>query len=61
MSTDICYNLEVRSKIGAAGELHEGEARVALMPDSAAQFHKLGHECLIEAGAGETAGFPDDA
>jgi len=38
-----------------------GEARVALTPDSAAQLQKLGHDCLIEAGAGRSAGFSDAA
>ena len=48
-------------KIGAPKEVYEGEARVALTPDSAQQLKKLGHECLIEAGAGEKAGITDDA
>jgi NAD(P) transhydrogenase subunit alpha len=30
-----------------------------MTPDSAAQLQKLGHECLIEAGAGANAGFAD--
>lgn len=48
-------------KIGALGEILEGENRVALTPDSARQLQKLGHECLIEKGAGEKAGFTDQA
>ncbi|AXY42081.1 Re/Si-specific NAD(P)(+) transhydrogenase subunit alpha [Halomonas sp. JS92-SW72] len=48
-------------KIGAPRERARGEARVALTPESAAQIRKLGHECLIEAGAGEAAGFSDAA
>ncbi|MCC5984337.1 MAG: Re/Si-specific NAD(P)(+) transhydrogenase subunit alpha [Rhodobacteraceae bacterium] len=48
-------------KIGAPREVYEGEARVALTPDSALQLQKLGHACLIEAGAGERAGITDDA
>ncbi len=48
-------------KIGAPKEVYEGEARVALTPDSAQQLRKLGHECLIQAGAGERAGITDDA
>ncbi len=47
-------------KIGTPREVYEGEARVAMTPDSARQLQKLGHECLIEAGAGEKAGFSDD-
>ncbi|PIE11247.1 MAG: NAD(P)(+) transhydrogenase (Re/Si-specific) subunit alpha [Rhodobacterales bacterium] len=48
-------------KIGAPKEIHEGEARVAMTPDSALQLQKLGHECLIEKGAGKLAGFEDQA
>ena len=46
-------------KIGTPKELFEGEARVAMTPDSAVQLQKLGHECLIETGAGKLAGFSD--
>ncbi|MCV3273933.1 Re/Si-specific NAD(P)(+) transhydrogenase subunit alpha [Roseobacter sinensis] len=46
-------------KIGTPKETFEGEARVAMTPESAAQLQKLGHECIIEAGAGEKAGFAD--
>ncbi|MFY0991446.1 Re/Si-specific NAD(P)(+) transhydrogenase subunit alpha [Halomonas sp. C05BenzN] len=48
-------------KIGAPKESAAGEARVALTPESAQQIQKLGHECLVESGAGESAGFDDDA
>ncbi|PXX99805.1 Re/Si-specific NAD(P)(+) transhydrogenase subunit alpha [Halomonas sp. LBP4] len=48
-------------KIGAPRELAKGEARVALTPESAQQIQKLGHECLVEAGAGTAAGFDDNA
>ncbi|SDM03633.1 NAD(P) transhydrogenase subunit alpha [Modicisalibacter muralis] len=48
-------------KIGAPKERAPGEARVALTPESAQHIQKLGHECLIEAGAGEAAGFNDAA
>jgi H+-translocating NAD(P) transhydrogenase subunit alpha len=48
-------------KIGAPKERFEGEARVALTPESAQQIQKLGHDCLIEAGAGAAAGFDDEA
>lgn len=48
-------------RIGAPKETFEGEARVAMTPDSAAQLQKLGYDCLIEAGAGARAGFSDDA
>ena len=43
-------------KIGALKEIFAGENRVAMTPDSALQLQKLGHACVIEAGAGETGG-----
>ncbi len=48
-------------KIGAPKEIIEGEARVAMTPESAIQLQKLGHTCLVEAGAGKAAGFTDAA
>ncbi|HCL65592.1 MAG TPA: Re/Si-specific NAD(P)(+) transhydrogenase subunit alpha [Rhizobium sp.] len=48
-------------KIGSPREIVEGEARVAMTPDSAIQLQKLGYECVIETGAGVAAGFSDDA
>jgi len=48
-------------KIGTPKEIFDREARVAMTPDSAVQILKLGHQCLIEAGAGLAAGFSDDA
>lgn len=48
-------------KIGTPKETFEGEARVAMTPDSAVQLQKLGHDCVIEAGAGAGAGFTDAA
>jgi H+-translocating NAD(P) transhydrogenase subunit alpha len=48
-------------KIGAPREIYDGEARVAMTPDSAVQLQKLGHSCLIESGAGAKAGFSDAA
>ncbi|TDW28349.1 NAD(P) transhydrogenase subunit alpha [Rhizobium azibense] len=47
--------------IGSPRERLEGEARVAMTPDSASQLQKLGHICAIETGAGKRAGFSDDA
>ena len=47
-------------KIGAPKEAAP-ETRVAMTPDSAKAIQKLGHECLIESGAGEAAGFNDAA
>lgn len=46
-------------KIGTPKEVMEGEARVAMTPDSARQLQKLGYECAIETGAGAAAGFSD--
>ncbi|MEC8794899.1 MAG: NAD(P)(+) transhydrogenase (Re/Si-specific) subunit alpha, partial [Pseudomonadota bacterium] len=46
-------------KIGAPKEIYEGEARVAMTPESALQLQKLGYECAIESGAGVNAGFAD--
>lgn len=46
-------------KIGTPKEIYEGEARVAMTPDSALQLQKLGYECVIETGAGAAAGFSD--
>jgi len=48
-------------KIGAPKETFAGEARVAMTPESALQIQKLGHTCVIEAGAGALAGFSDQA
>ena len=48
-------------KIGTPKEIFEGEARVAMTPDSALQLQKLGYTCVIETGAGIAAGFSDKA
>ena len=48
-------------KIGSPKEIYEGEARVAMTPDSALQLQKLGYDCVIETGAGAAAGFSDKA
>ncbi|MFD2738557.1 Re/Si-specific NAD(P)(+) transhydrogenase subunit alpha [Sulfitobacter aestuarii] len=48
-------------KIGTPKEIFEGENRVAMTPESAQQLQKLGHECVIESGAGARAGFADSA
>ncbi|MEQ6203625.1 Re/Si-specific NAD(P)(+) transhydrogenase subunit alpha [Sulfitobacter sp. HNIBRBA2951] len=48
-------------KIGTPTEVFEGERRVAMTPDSAAQLQKLGHTCLIQSGAGLASGFDDAA
>ncbi len=48
-------------KIGALRETFPGENRVAMTPESALAIQKLGHACLIAAGAGAKAGFSDAA
>ncbi|MDK3016153.1 Re/Si-specific NAD(P)(+) transhydrogenase subunit alpha [Pseudodonghicola flavimaris] len=48
-------------KIGTPKEIYDGEARVAMTPDSALQLQKLGYDCAIETGAGAAAGFSDAA
>ncbi len=47
--------------IGAPKEIYEGEARVAITPQSAIDLQKLGYDVAIETGAGEKAGFSDKA
>ena len=47
--------------IGAPKETGNGESRVAMTPESAVLLQKLGHECVVEAGAGALAGFSDAA
>lgn len=48
-------------KIGTPRENYGSEHRVAMTPDSARQLQKLGHSCIIQKGAGATAGFYDGA
>ena len=48
-------------KIGIPKEVHSGEQRVALTPETAGRIQKLGFEISIESGAGEMAQFSDDA
>ena len=47
--------------IGSVKEAASSEARVALTPESAKQLQKLGHDCIIQKGAGAQAGFSDEA
>jgi NAD(P) transhydrogenase subunit alpha len=53
--------MDVTMKIGTPKERACGEARVAMTPESARQLQKLGHECLVEEGAGLASGFTDNA
>ena len=45
--------------IGAPKETFAGENRVAMTPASAQALQKLGHECVIQSGAGKLARFSD--
>jgi H+-translocating NAD(P) transhydrogenase subunit alpha len=47
--------------IGSPKEIFNGEARVAMTPDSALQLQKLGYQCAVESGAGALAGFADQS
>jgi NAD(P) transhydrogenase subunit alpha len=48
-------------KIGVMSETYPGERRVALVPDAAAKLAASGFVVVVEAGAGEHAGFADNA
>lgn len=45
--------------VGVPKESYPGERRVALVPSSVPELAKKGIEVLIEAGAGDQAGYPD--
>ena len=47
-------------RIAVPKEVARHERRVALVPDGVAKLAKAGHEVVVEAGAGESAGFPDE-
>lgn len=47
--------------IGIPTETLPGERRVALIPATVSTLVKKGMEILVQAGAGEAAGFPDEA
>ena len=48
-------------KIGVLAETLQGERRVALVPDIAAKLVKVGFQVIVQAAAGESASFTDDA
>jgi NAD(P) transhydrogenase subunit alpha len=48
-------------KVAVAKETFPGERRVALVPAAIAALKKAGIEVAVESGAGEAAGFSDDA
>jgi NAD(P) transhydrogenase subunit alpha len=47
--------------IAVVKETYPGECRVALVPASIAPLLKIGCHVQVEAGAGQAAGYPDDA
>ncbi len=48
-------------RIGIPTERQAGETRVAASPETVKKYAALGHEVLVEAGAGAAAGFTDAA
>lgn len=48
-------------KVAAPKAVVPGERRVAIVPETCTRLKKLGLDVLIQAGAGESAGFPDSA
>ncbi|MBB3109211.1 alanine dehydrogenase [Paenibacillus phyllosphaerae] len=46
--------------IGVPKEIKANEYRVALTPAGASMLRAAGHEVIVQAGAGEGSGFPDD-
>jgi alanine dehydrogenase len=46
-------------RIGVVTEVKQAEPRVALTPAGARELAALGHEVLVEAGAGVGSGFPE--
>ncbi|MEX0744054.1 MAG: alanine dehydrogenase [Phycisphaeraceae bacterium] len=48
-------------QIGVPKEIKNHEYRVALTPTGARELVGRGHQVTVQAGAGEGAGFPDDA
>src|SRR6202165_5096603 len=47
--------------IGVPREIAGGEHRVALVPDVVSQLTRAGHHVIVERGAGQRAGFTDEA
>ncbi|MGB3287772.1 MAG: Re/Si-specific NAD(P)(+) transhydrogenase subunit alpha [Burkholderiaceae bacterium] len=47
--------------IGIPRESAEGETRVAATPETAKKYIAAGHSVIVQAGAGESAHYPDDA
>jgi NAD(P) transhydrogenase subunit alpha len=47
--------------IGVLKETAPGETRVAIVPQVVTTLKKDGHDIVVQAGAGQAAGFPDEA
>lgn len=48
-------------KIGVPSEIKTHEYRVSMTPAGTREFAELGHEVIVESGAGSASGFEDDA
>ena len=48
-------------QIGVVKEIKQAERRVALTPAGTRELVALGHDVLVESGAGIGSRFPDDA
>jgi H+-translocating NAD(P) transhydrogenase subunit alpha len=48
-------------KVAVLKEMFPGERRVALVPANVPQLAKAGLEVIVQAGAGERAGYADAA
>ncbi|HEY2310327.1 MAG TPA: Re/Si-specific NAD(P)(+) transhydrogenase subunit alpha [Gaiellaceae bacterium] len=48
-------------RVGIPRETTQGERRVALVPESVGKLAANGFDCVVEAGAGDAASFPDAA
>ena len=48
-------------KLSVLKEVAAGDHRVAATPETVKKYAGLGHEIMIEAGAGLAAGFTDEA
>jgi alanine dehydrogenase len=48
-------------RVGTPREIKPDEYRVGVTPSAAREYVEHGHEVLVEAGAGQGAGYPDEA
>ena len=48
-------------RIGVPAEIRPGETRVAATPETVGKFVQKGHTCVVQAGAGTAATFPDSS